>query len=55
MDVRNEQLLKVRSDDRNFEFNSKTYLSQKAGPFTLKELKEGTMYKVAQDNKMHNV
>jgi hypothetical protein len=41
MDLRSEELFKVKLDVRNFEFNSKTYLSQKGKIFYSERAKIG--------------
>jgi hypothetical protein len=48
MDVGSEELFRNKLDATNFELSSKTKVSQKGRPFTLKEK---IMYTVGQDNK----
>ncbi len=50
MDVGHELLLRERSDAKTLNLAQKQKLARKEKPFTLKE---GKMYKVGQDNKLH--
>jgi len=50
MDVGSKKLSKDSLDARNFELSSETKVAQKGIPFILRE---GIMYRVGQDNRMH--
>ncbi len=50
MDVGNKNLCKDMSYAKNYELSSKKKLAKKVKPFTMKE---GIMYKMGKNNKMH--